>query len=220
MTKATSLDSDRAVSKDAIVTCVSAVVPMPTRYGQFSMQLYEEHATGQEHIAIRIGEAQPGQLPLVRLHSECFTGDVIGSLRCDCGQQLDLALKQIAQSGYGCLLYLRQEGRNIGLRKKLEAYGLQDQGYDTVDANLRLGLPADGRDYRAAAQILRDQGLNVLRLLTNNPLKIEGLQDEGIDVQEQVSLITGASAENERYLYTKQERMGHVLKMTNPSTNG
>jgi 3,4-dihydroxy 2-butanone 4-phosphate synthase/GTP cyclohydrolase II len=190
---------------------VSALVNLPTRYGLCKIQLYLDPKTNKEHIALIVGELKPDQIPLVRLHSECLTGDLFGSLRCDCGPQLDLALKLMADYGSGILLYLRQEGRGIGLQKKLEAYLLQDQGYDTVEANTLLGLPPDSRDYRIGAEMLLSQGVKQVRLLTNNPLKIDGLEQHGITVVERVPLITEAVSENHFYLQTKRTKMGHLL---------
>jgi GTP cyclohydrolase II len=165
---------------------------------------------GAEHVALLIG-APTGQAPLVRLHSECLTGDVLGSLKCDCGPQLDGALHAIADSGWGILLYLRQEGRGIGLVNKLRAYQLQDQGYDTVDANLRLGFGDDERDFGVAAHMLRLLGQSEVRLLTNNPRKVAGLDEAGIRVAEQVALKAGANAHNQGYLETKRLKSGHLL---------
>jgi GTP cyclohydrolase II len=163
-----------------------------------------------EHVALIIG-ASNGHPPLVRLHSECLTGDVFGSLKCDCGPQLDAALQRIAEEGWGVLLYLRQEGRGIGLVNKLRAYALQDQGFDTVDANLRLGFAVDARDFGAAARMLHLIGQDHIRLLTNNPAKVVGLQAAGIDVVERVAHRIAANPHNTHYLATKRDRTGHVL---------
>ena len=163
-----------------------------------------------EHVALLIG-APNGAPPLVRLHSECLTGDVLGSLKCDCGPQLDAALAAIAAAGWGILLYLRQEGRGIGLVNKLRAYALQDQGFDTVDANLRLGFADDERDFGVAAAMLRLLGQPEVRLLTNNPRKVAGLEAAGIAVAEQVPLKTGGNPHNQAYLDTKRLRSGHQL---------
>jgi 3,4-dihydroxy 2-butanone 4-phosphate synthase/GTP cyclohydrolase II len=154
----------------------------------------------------------------VRLHSECLTGDTFGSLRCDCGEQLDAALEQIARAGFGVLLYLRQEGRGIGLANKVRAYALQEQGMDTVDANVALGLPVDGRDYRAAAAVLRALGMDRVRLLTNNPLKREALEGQGVQVAERVPLVMPPNATNLSYLHTKASRMGHFLNLDEQET--
>jgi GTP cyclohydrolase II len=166
---------------------------------------------GIEHLAILIGDPDPKQSVLVRLHSECFTGDLLGSLRCDCGDQLRGAIAEIARAGSGVLLYLAQEGRGIGLVNKIRAYALQDQGYDTVDANVAIGAPIEARDYDLAAHILFDLGYPEIRLLTNNPAKVEALQAEGVDVVEQLPLIVKPSSYNTRYLKTKKERMAHKL---------
>ena len=196
-------------------------VPMPTRWGTFTLVAYQSVVDAQPHLALTmggIGEADAdGNVPiheepvLVRVHSECLTGDVFGSQRCDCGLQLDHAMKAIAQAGKGVLVYLRQEGRGIGLAKKLQAYKLQDGGLDTVDANLRLGLPADKRDYGIGAQILRDLGLRKLRVMTNNPKKIYGIDGFGLEVVEEVPIVTEPNEHNRDYLTTKRERMGHRL---------
>jgi GTP cyclohydrolase II len=163
-----------------------------------------------EHVALMIG-APNGALPLVRLHSECLTGDVLGSLKCDCGPQLDGALAAIAEAGWGILLYLRQEGRGIGLVNKLRAYALQDQGFDTVDANLRLGFGDDERDFAVAAHMLELLGQKEVRLLTNNPRKVQNLESAGIRVSEQVGLRIPANPHNQAYLQTKKARSGHDL---------
>ena len=153
-----------------------------------------------------------GSTPLARLHSECLTGDVFGSKRCDCGEQLNNAMASIGKAQHGALLYLRQEGRGIGLGNKIKAYALQDQGMDTVDANIELGFPADARQYNVAADMLRDQGIHEVRLMTNNPAKIDALNQLGIRVSERIPLIVDAQKNNERYLHTKADRMDHHLK--------
>ena len=149
--------------------------------------------------------------PLVRIHSECLTGDAFGSMKCDCGPQLKTAMRKIQEAGCGAIVYLRQEGRGIGLHSKIQAYALQDIGYDTLDANLALGLPADARDYTIAAKMLADVGVKKVRLMTNNPMKIQGLRDNGIEVDRRVEHISGVSIENIDYLSTKGKRMGHIL---------
>ncbi|MEJ2416188.1 MAG: GTP cyclohydrolase II [Exilibacterium sp.] len=184
---------------------------MPTDSGIFSMQLFEDPCTGDYHVALVAGDIRGDEPVLVRLHSECLTGDVFGSRRCDCGPQLKLALDQIITAGTGVCLYLRQEGRGIGLANKLRAYLLQEQGLDTVEANQSLGFPPDLRDYKTAARILTELGVDQVRLMTNNPEKIQGLKSHGIDVVEQVPHHIDASEENENYLYTKQVKMGHLL---------
>lgn len=185
---------------------------LPTRHGDFAMLGYRD-STGEDHVALTLGElAGGGQAPLVRLHSECLTGDALGSYRCDCGEQLDAALHAIASSGHGILIYIRgHEGRGIGLMDKLRAYALQDAGTDTVDANTELGLPVDARDYRQSAQILRDLGVDSIRLLSSNPAKQQALEALGIAVQERVRLNVADRRENSRYLATKRKRMNHDL---------
>lgn len=186
-------------------------VDMPTDYGHFRLRLYTSKADGREHMAIYLGDLRGGEPPLVRVHSECFTGDVLGSERCDCGHQLHNALRMIAEAGRGALLYMRQEGRGIGLVNKIHAYRLQEQGLDTIEANERLGFPADLRDYGVGAQILADLGISRLRLLTNNPCKVVGLQGYGLEIVERVPIAIPPTAYNQRYLDTKRERMGHFL---------
>ncbi len=184
---------------------------LPTAYGPFQTAAYRD-PSGFEHLLLYQGDLRR-EPPLVRLHSECLTGDVLGSQRCDCGQQLQLALERIATAGRGALLYLRQEGRGIGLANKIRAYALQDQGLDTVEANLCLGFPADGRSYGVAAAILRDQGVTAVRLLTNNPAKVSGLQQSGIEVVERLPHQVAANSHNRHYLHTKAERLAHLLEM-------
>mgnify|MGYP002755175811 FL=1 len=185
-------------------------VKMPTDYGDFICHLYESHLDGALHLALVHGEISPDKPTLVRVHSECLTGDVFGSRRCDCGSQLHTAMRRIAQEG-GVLLYLRQEGRGIGLAAKLKAYKLQEQGLDTVEANLKLGYPDDLRDYGIGAQILHDLGADQLRLLTNNPRKIVGLEGFGIKITEQVPLVIPPNEQNSKYLATKKCKLGHIL---------
>jgi 3,4-dihydroxy 2-butanone 4-phosphate synthase/GTP cyclohydrolase II len=187
---------------------------LPTRYGVFTAHGYVDTSTGHEHVAMVIGAVAQQPHPLVRVHSECLTGDVFGSLRCDCRPQLELALSRLASKGCGVVVYLRgHEGRGIGLTHKLRAYALQDDGCDTVQANLRLGLPVDARDYRAAAQILEDLGVRSMRLMTNNPKKCEGLAQHGLSIVERVPLTAAPNSENERYLLTKQRVLGHLLDL-------
>ena len=183
---------------------------LPTRYGTFEMFLYEtpEH---KEHVALTLGAIDDGRPVLVRAHSECLTGDVLGSSRCDCGEQLADSLLFLQEEGRGILLYLRQEGRGIGLTKKISAYALQEQGLDTVEANLALGLPEDMRDYRVAAEMLFDLGVWRARLITNNPAKIEGLERYGIEVVERMPLSMPPNPSNVGYLRTKREKMGHLF---------
>jgi GTP cyclohydrolase II len=184
---------------------------LPTRFAeQAEIVAFRSDEDGSEHVALIVG-APCGKPPLVRLHSECLTGDVLGSLKCDCGPQLDSALAAIAGSGWGILLYLRQEGRGIGLVNKLRAYALQDQGFDTVDSNLRLGFADDERDFTVAADMLAKLSQNEVRLLTNNPRKVEGLEAAGIRVVERVPLKTAANPHNRAYLETKRKRSGHTI---------
>ena len=199
---------------------------LPTRYGDFRIAVYESQIDGHHHVALVKGSPQKGTAPLARVHSQCLTGDVFGSLRCDCGEQLAAALERIDGEGVGIFLYMRQEGRGIGLANKLRAYELQDLGLDTVDANLKLGFAPDLRDYGVAAQILRDLGFTRVRLLTNNPRKIEELVDYGIDVAARESLEVRPNEINRKYLLTKRKRLGHLLKhpklslLAPPHSNG
>jgi 3,4-dihydroxy 2-butanone 4-phosphate synthase / GTP cyclohydrolase II len=188
-----------------------ASASLPTAYGDFVAHGYRSMVDGQQHMALVMGEVNGVRDVLVRVHSECLTGDVFHSLRCDCGEQLQRALAQIASEGRGVLLYLSQEGRGIGLLNKLRAYELQEQGLDTVDANLALGLPVDSRDYGVGYQILSDLGLTSMRVLTNNPKKILGLEGYGLEVTEQVPIEAEPNAVNAEYLRTKVERMGHTI---------
>lgn len=186
------------------------IVKMPTDYGDFDCHLYESLLDGALHMALVSGEINSNAPTLVRVHSECLTGDVFGSRRCDCGSQLHTAMRRISEEG-GVLLYLRQEGRGIGLAAKIQAYKLQEQGLDTVEANLKLGYPDDLRDYGIGAQILHDLGIKQLKLLTNNPRKIVGLSGFGISVAEQVPLIIPPNEQNSKYLTTKKNKLGHIL---------
>ena len=186
---------------------------MPTEWGEFTCYVYESLLDGEQHVAMVRGAVQGEDDVLVRVHSECLTGDALGSLRCDCGVQLQMAMQRIASEGMGVIVYLRgHEGRGIGMAHKLRAYTLQDQGRDTVDANLDLGLPIDTRKYGTGAQILVDLGITTMRLLTNNPAKFEGLDGYGLEIVERVPLQSVPNPENIRYLRTKQQRMGHLLE--------
>ena len=184
---------------------------LPTRHGEFRIHVFADADSGDEHLALTMGDIDGGQPPLVRVHSECLTGDALGSLRCDCGSQRDAALERIAAEGRGVLLYLRQEGRGIGLVNKLKAYALQDRGADTVEANERLGFDADLRNYSVGAQMLRALGVRALRLLTNNPAKLAALEHFGLKVTERIAIRAGVNPHNRGYLATKAEKLGHLL---------
>jgi 3,4-dihydroxy 2-butanone 4-phosphate synthase/GTP cyclohydrolase II len=184
---------------------------LPTRYGKFTALAYKSHVDTGEHIALTIGEWTEDKPVMVRIHSECLTGDVFGSMRCDCGEQIDLALKQIAEEGNGIFLYMRQEGRGIGLHNKIKAYSLQDQGLDTVEANETLGFEPDLRHYGVGAQILRDLGVRKLNLLTNNPKKVVGLSGFELEIVDRIPLEAEVTDENRTYMTTKKARMGHIL---------
>jgi len=186
-------------------------VKLPTDYGEFDLHLYRSKTDGQHHIALVRGEVTGQRNVLVRVHSECLTGDVFGSRRCDCGPQLHQAMRQVSEAGRGVIVYMRQEGRGIGLAPKIKAYKLQEQGYDTVEANQKLGYGMDLREYGLGAQILVDLGLRTIRLLTNNPKKLVGLVGYGLEIVEQVPIKSKPNPHNERYLKTKREKMGHWL---------
>lgn len=199
------------MSRPAVTRMTSTRIP--TKYGDFQLCYYTNTLDDKEHLAFYMGEIAHAGPVLARVHSECFTGDVLGSRRCDCGEQLDRAMAMIAEAGAGVVLYMRQEGRGIGLLEKLRAYNLQDQGYDTVDANLMLGHGADERDYSLAALILADLGVDSVQLITNNPTKISALEAEGITVSGRVSLAIAANTDNAGYLLTKVQRMDHILSI-------
>lgn len=188
-----------------------AEAKMPTKYGDFKIVGYIDKISGEHHVALVMGDIGEEDEVLVRVHSECLTGDAFGSLRCDCGQQYDAAMKKIAEEGKGVLLYMRQEGRGIGLINKIKAYELQDQGYDTVEANIMLGFPDDMRDYGIGAQILYDLGIRKVRLMTNNPKKITGLNGYGLMIVERVPIQMNHNEKNKYYLNTKKVKMGHIL---------
>lgn len=192
---------------------IEVVANMPTDNGTFKIVGFENHIDGKEHIALVKGDVKGKEAITVRIHSECFTGDILGSLRCDCGSQLKTAMRRIDKLGEGIILYLRQEGRGIGLLNKLRAYNLQEEGMDTLDANLHLGFGADMRDYAVAAQMLKALGVKSIKLLTNNPLKINGLEEYGIPVVEREEIEIEHNKVNKVYLKTKKERMGHLLKI-------
>jgi 3,4-dihydroxy 2-butanone 4-phosphate synthase/GTP cyclohydrolase II len=187
------------------------VVNLPTEYGDFTLHLYRSKVDGQHHLALVRGEVSGKNNVLVRVHSECLTGDVFGSYRCDCGPQLHQAMRQVADAGTGVIVYMRQEGRGIGLAPKIKAYKLQEQGLDTVEANQKLGFGMDLREYGLGAQILTDLGLKTIQLLTNNPKKIVGLEGYGLKIARQVPIKVKANPHNARYLQTKREKLGHLL---------
>ncbi|MAZ24026.1 MAG: GTP cyclohydrolase II [Euryarchaeota archaeon] len=197
---------------------IPADARLPTDKGEFRIRVFNDSETGMDHVALTLGEMKGPDPVLVRVHSECLTGDAFGSLRCDCGPQLDAAISMIQDVGWGCILYLRQEGRGIGLHAKIQAYNLQDQGADTVEANLLLGHPADARDYGVASEILRLIGIESVCLLTNNPDKIAQLISYGINVEQRMPLVAGVGDENREYLAIKVDKMGHDI--TTEELNG
>lgn len=199
------------LKNDSIVEKMVEDVDMPTAYGHFKLRLYKSKITGLEHIALVKGDVSDGKSVLVRVHSECFTGDVLASERCDCGAQLHTAMQMVEKEGRGVILYMRQEGRGIGLENKLHAYKKQQEGLDTVEANIALGFAPDLRDYGEGAQILLDLGVTSLRLMTNNPCKIAGLEGYGLKIAERVPIVIEANVHDKKYLDTKKEKMGHIL---------
>ena len=196
--------------KEKLVEFVRSI-ELPTRHGTFLLRLYRSTVDGEHHMALVMGEPAAQDSALVRVHSECLTGDVLGSLRCDCGLQLHRAMQMIAEAGTGVLLYMRQEGRGIGLANKIHAYELQEKGLDTVEANEKLGFSADLRDYGVGAQILADLGLRKIRLITNNPRKVVGLTGYGLDIVERIPIVLPATEHSKRYLETKKSKLGHWL---------
>ena len=184
---------------------------LPTEHGNFRVRAFPE-LSDEDHCVVYTGQPWLVDAPLVRIHSECLTGDALSSLKCDCGPQLKRALDEIQENGTGMVIYLRQEGRGIGLAAKIQAYALQDRGYDTLDANLLLGHPADARDYSIAAKMLQEMGVSKVRLMTNNPLKFQGLVENGIEVVQRIEHIDGVGPYNREYLSTKAARMGHLIE--------
>ncbi|DAC42000.1 MAG TPA: GTP cyclohydrolase II [Candidatus Thalassarchaeaceae archaeon] len=190
---------------------VPADAKLPTDQGDFRIRVFHDDVSGLDHVALTLGEMGGPNPVLVRVHSECLTGDAFGSLRCDCGPQLNAAIRQIQEVGWGCIVYLRQEGRGIGLHAKIQAYNLQDKGADTVEANLLLGHPADARDYAIASKIIKAVGIHNVCLLTNNPDKVKQLSLNGTNVSERMPLIVGISDENREYMTIKVDKMGHDI---------
>ena len=199
-------------SQDTEIVNVESDAFLPTESGNFRIAVTPDDR-GMEHALLYVEGFSKSVNPLIRIHSECLTGDAFHSLKCDCGAQLKKSMELIQKEGAGAIVYLRQEGRGIGLESKIQAYALQDKGYDTLDANLALGLPADARDYEIAATMLKKKDVTRVRLMTNNPLKVKGLRDNGIEVSDRVSHITGLCESNRDYLSTKKMRMGHLLEL-------
>ncbi|MDP6742524.1 MAG: GTP cyclohydrolase II [Candidatus Thalassarchaeaceae archaeon] len=190
---------------------IPADARLPTTNGEFRIRVFHEENTGLDHVALSMGDLSGPDPVLVRIHSECLTGDAFGSLRCDCGHQLSSAMSLIEEKGWGCIIYLRQEGRGIGLREKIKAYNLQDEGADTMDANIILGHPPDARNYRIATEIIKALEISEVSLLTNNPDKVEQMKNMGVNIVEIMPIIVGVGKENIEYLTTKAERMGHAI---------
>ena len=199
-------------SQDTGIKNVESDAFLPTESGNFRIAVTPDER-GMEHALLYVEGFSKSVNPLIRIHSECLTGDAFHSLKCDCGAQLKKSMELIQKEGAGAIVYLRQEGRGIGLESKIQAYALQDKGYDTLDANLALGLPADARDYEIAATMLKKKDVTRVRLMTNNPLKVKGLRDNGIEVSDRVSHVTGLCESNRDYLNTKKMRMGHLLQL-------
>ena len=199
-------------SQDTGIKNVESDAFLPTESGNFRIAVTPDER-GMEHALLYVEGFSKSVNPLIRIHSECLTGDAFHSLKCDCGAQLKKSMELIQKEGAGAIVYLRQEGRGIGLESKIQAYALQDKGYDTLDANLALGLPADARDYEIAATMLKKKDVTRVRLMTNNPLKVKGLRDNGIEVSNRVSHVTGLCESNRDYLNTKKMRMGHLLQL-------
>lgn len=212
MTQNTVTTQNTVPTQDTMIVEHFAAARVPTSYGSFVAHAYRSVADGEEHIAYVMGEVEGGAPPLVRMHSECLTGDLLSSLRCDCGQQLRAALAMIAEEGRGVLVYLRgHEGRGIGIGHKIRAYALQDVGLDTVEANEAQGLPIDSRTYGVGASILVDLGITEMRLMTNNPMKLDSLEDFNLKITERIPIEIESNPENMRYLRTKRDRLGHTL---------
>jgi len=195
-----------------------ATAKLPTQWGEFTIHGFEEAESGKEHVALAMGDVADGKPVLIRVHSECLTGDALFSQRCDCGPQLEAALAAIAKEGRGVVLYLRQEGRGIGLMNKIRAYALQDKGADTVEANEQLGFGADLREYAICETMLEHLGIKKVRLLTNNPRKVKALETHGIEVVERIALQTGRNPHNENYLQTKRGKLGHLFDGDKPDS--
>ena len=189
---------------------VPADAKLPTEHGNFRIRVFHDSTSGLDHVALTLGEMDGPNPVLVRVHSECLTGDAFGSLRCDCGPQLNAAIRQIQDVGWGCIVYLRQEGRGIGLHAKIQAYNLQDKGADTVEANEELGFDADLRDYSVCKEIFLNLGVSDLRLMTNNPKKVLALEELGFNVIERLDIAKGRNQHNEKYLFTKMNKLGHL----------